>query len=50
MTKIRKPVSKETFVIASKVVDKPLKVINWYLFMHYYECNTYSLCIKTFRI
>ena len=34
VTKISKPVSRETFVIASKDVDKPLKVMNWHLSMH----------------
>ena len=31
--KISKPVSIETFVEASKVVDKPLNVIKWHSFM-----------------
>ena len=36
--KIRKPVPKERFVEASNVAVKPLKVINWHLFMHYFIC------------
>ena len=35
VTQINKSVSKETFGEASKVVVKPLKVINWHSFMHY---------------
>ena len=34
LAKTSKSVSKETFVVASKVVVKPLKVINWHSFMH----------------